>query len=629
MKAQLARLIPAVLVLGVLNAAAVTRYLDLNSPGPTVPFTSWPTAATNIQDAIDAAVDGDQVLVTNGVYQTGGRTVFGLLTNRVVINKAVTVQSVNGPDLTLIKGFQVPGTLTGDSAVRCVYLTSGASLIGFTITNGATRSTGDQVLERNGGGVWCESGSAILSNCVLVANAAARYAGGVYFGTLNSCIIISNRSLGSSVGGAGGSCLGTLNNCLLIGNQNNGGLGGGALSNVLNDCVLVGNFTVFGGGGAGASYSTLNGCLLTNNSSAASGGGAAFCSLTNCTIVNNLAVASGGGAYFSSLSLCFVSNNRATNSGGGGLFNSMAVRSVISSNWSKLDAGGAFGSTLVDCSLLSNFSLFGKGGGAYGGNLTNCLLYGNRAAEGGGAYQGILHNCTIAGNSATNLGGGIYLSTARNSIVYYNAAPVGSNQYNLNTYLTYSCTSGPVTGTGNVTNKPLFVDQASGNFQLASNSPCINSGWNLYAPAGVDLDGNPRIVGGTVDIGSYEFQSPASVLSYAWAQQYGLPTDGSADFTDPDADDMNNYGEWRSDTIPTNALSVLRLVSATNSAGGAKVTWQSVATRSYWVERATNLGSVPPFSTIASNLTGAAGTKTYTDPSATNAGPYFYRVGVQ
>ena len=92
---------------------------------------------------------------------------------------------------------------------------------------------------------------------------------------------------------------------------------------------------------------------------------------------------------------------------------------------------------------------------------------------------------------------------------------------------------------------------------------------------------------------------------------------------------MNNYGEWRSDTIPTNAVSVLQMVSATNSLPGAMVTWQSVATRSYWLERATNLGVATAFQTVATNVVGLPGTKTFTDTSATNGGPYFYRVGVQ
>lgn len=49
----------ALFALPALNAAADTHYVDLNSPNPTPPFTNWPIAATNIQDAVDAADAGD------------------------------------------------------------------------------------------------------------------------------------------------------------------------------------------------------------------------------------------------------------------------------------------------------------------------------------------------------------------------------------------------------------------------------------------------------------------------------------------------------------------------------------------------------------------------------------------
>jgi len=120
------------------SASAMVRYVDLNNGSPAPPYTNWTVAATNIQDAIDAAKPGDEIVVTNGVYQTGGRIASGAMSNRVAVTKPVTLRSVHGPAVTIIQG----SPIIGDSAVRCVYLTNGATLAGFTLTHGATRSSG-------------------------------------------------------------------------------------------------------------------------------------------------------------------------------------------------------------------------------------------------------------------------------------------------------------------------------------------------------------------------------------------------------------------------------------------------------------------------------------------------------
>ena len=329
------------------------------------------------------------------------------------------------------------------------------------------------------------------------------------------------------------------------------------------------------------------------------------CTLSNCLLTGNSAQC-GGAANESTLEHCVLTGNSAASYG-----------------------GGANGGRLSACVLTGNSAGIG-GGGACSTSLENCTLTSNSAGAGGGVYAGWLNNCTITGNSAGS-GGGATVGRLRNSILYFNTATTNGANYDAGDWgtLNYCCTAPmPASGIGNITNAPLFVDYDSGNLQLQTNSPCINSGLNAYAFHTADLAGLPRIVSGTVDIGAYEFQGQGSVISYAWLQHYGLPTDGTADFEDPDADGQTTWQEWRCQTDPIDPLSALRLVSASPAGANVTVSWQSVAGVNYFLLRTSNLSEPADFTLLVTNLLGESGTTSYTDTNAAIAPGLFYRVGV-
>jgi hypothetical protein len=255
----------------------------------------------------------------------------------------------------------------------------------------------------------------------------------------------------------------------------------------------------------------------------------------------------------------------------------------------------------------------GFGGGVFGCTLYNCVLTGNWASYGGGgAAFCTLYNCTVVGNSAIGYGGGTFNCTLYNCIVCSNTAHCPDM------WDGFAC--------GSWSGDPLFVDYANGNFRLKSGSPCINTGNNAYTATATDMDGRPRVVGGTVDLGAYEFQPGVSGAFICWMQQYGLRTDGLEDKVDTDGDGMNNWLEWVCGTCPTNPLSALRLLSAMPAGTEVTVSWQSTAGMNYLLERKASLSS--PFTLVATNIPGQASTTTYADTNATGAGPLYYRVGV-
>jgi hypothetical protein len=245
MKSLKFSLVLGIVILFTNGVEATTFYVNAVNPVPVAPYTNWLTAATNIQDAIDATTNGDTVLVTNGIYAFGGKIMAGDLVNRVALSNAITVQSVNGPWVTTIMGV---GATNGTAAVRCAWLTNGASLSGFTLMSGATRTTGDMVGLMSGGGVWCTSTNAFVGNCVIASNTATDYGGAVYQGTVRNSLIRTNTTL--FTGGGGITYKSVLINCTIVSNNAYGATSPLAMTN----CIIY-----FNGLGGSQNYQNISG----------------------------------------------------------------------------------------------------------------------------------------------------------------------------------------------------------------------------------------------------------------------------------------------------------------------------------------------------------------------------------
>ncbi|MFQ5807361.1 MAG: right-handed parallel beta-helix repeat-containing protein [Phycisphaerae bacterium] len=305
--------------------AQTTWYVDDDAPGdpgPGDPTVSDPLEDGSaehpfdaIQEGIDAAVDGDTVLVLDGTYTGDGNK------NLDFGGKLVTVRSENGPESCIIdcehdgRGFYFHSGETAEAVVD-----------GFTITNG---------LADSGGGMYNRLYSnPTVVNCAFSENSADDRGGGMCNDYESSPTVTNCTFSGNSATNYGGGMENDrasnpwLTNCTFSGNS---ALSGGGLFNeysspMVANCTFSGNSATNHGGGMydfDGSNPTVTNCTFSGNSAVLGGGILNYYGsprVANCTFTGNSADY-GGGMYNERNSDPMVTNCIFWGDGGGEIYN--------------------------------------------------------------------------------------------------------------------------------------------------------------------------------------------------------------------------------------------------------------------------------------------------------------------
>lgn len=533
----------AAIAIGLCSAqgqAQSIRYVDDDAP-PGGNGMSWATAFRSLQDALDAASQPgsgiNEIRIGPGVYVPTNRldpddprSVTFKLKNSLAIRGGYAGLGAPDPDMRDAVLFEtiLSGDIEGDdvghfenNSENAYHVVWGTNVPGSAVLDGVVVSGGNANVDdgatghRNfGGGILVDPGAPTLLNCTFRGNFAL--SGGAIY----------KRNSGTL----------TINSCTF---ERNRAINGGAIR-IFNASQSVHN-------------SQFRWNEAQRHASIAHQDGAHF-TLANCVFSENVAntinVTTTGDTVH--IANCVFEHNA------GGLIINESATSYIGNvifkyNHDAVGAGAKINAnqtgTVENCDFLENFSDLVGGAlllsgnfnvrncsfdsntaGWFGAavvsleqaNLVNCTFRMNESPSGGAVWTtGPLNliNCSLSGNTGgaialvqTTLGAPALVQAS--NCIMWGSSPSHFAVDSLSSFdppapiVHSSCIQGGWSGLGsnNISDNPLFVQPGCGNLRLSHDSPCINAGNNSFVPADVltDLDGNPRIIDGIVDMGAYE-----------------------------------------------------------------------------------------------------------------------------
>jgi parallel beta-helix repeat protein len=432
---------------------------------------------TTIQEAVDAAIAGDEFRVAAGTYTHVNN--YGELAQVVYISKTITIRGGYNADFSAWDPDTYSTTLDAQGQGRVLYITGDISptIEGLRITGGDADGLGGGAWGDAGGGVYVRDATATLSNNQVFSN-TAEYGGGL-------CLRFSDATLSSN--------------------------------------AVTSNTASLGGGGLFLDYSpaTLSANTVTSNIVGGRGGGL-YMYYSNATLSSNTIsdndAGDGGALYLWSsdalLSSNAISDNNANDSGGG-LFltgsDAILNGNKVTSNTTDHDGGGLYLTNSSNVTLTNNVVADNQakvaGSGLYIFASSPQLLHTTIARNGDGYGRGV----DVQGDSNVTLTNTILVSHPVGiNVAAGSAATLNATLWHANT----TDWSGNVIHTNDRSGNPAF---APDGYHLTDTSAAIDQGVN--AGVTTDIDGQSRDA--IPDVGADEFEPPTAITLASFTAQAG------------------------------------------------------------------------------------------------------------